>query len=130
MAAQKGLDAALVPSDLGPRGEALWKALMPPNVVDSQRAVLAAEACRMADRLDQLDLLIRGDVGTWCRITEDRSGDLEVSLNAAATEARQLTNVFRQLMGQLAGQSVGKAGGSVADELAKARAARKSRAAG
>ena len=130
MAVQKGLDAALVPSGLGPRGEALWKALMPPNAVDSQRAVLAAEACRMADRLDQLDLLIRGDVDTWCRITEGRSGDLEVSLNAAATESRQLTNVFRQLMGQLAEQSVRKAGGSVADELAKARAARESRAAG
>lgn len=130
MAAQKGLDAALVPANLGERGTALWEALMPSDVVDAQRAVLAAEACRMADRLDRLDLLIQGDVDTWCRIAEGRSGDLEVSLNSAATESRQLTNVFRQLMGQLAEQSVGKAGGSVDDELAKARAARKSRAAG
>lgn len=130
MAGQDGLDAALVPSNLEARGAALWKALMPADSFDAKRAVLAAEACRMADRLDKLDLLIRGDVDTWCRITEDRSGDLEVSLNSAATEARQLTNVFRQLMGQLAEGSSEKAGGSFADELAKARAARESRPTG
>lgn len=60
--------------------------------------VLLEEAARIADRLDQLDRLLKGDVDVWCSIAEGRDGDLQVRVDAALVEARQQASVLRQIL--------------------------------
>lgn len=82
------------------RGERLWKAHK--DQVDGERGlVLLEEACRIADRLDQLDRLLKGDVDAWARIVASRTGEVEVRIDAALIEARQQANVLRQIVAGL-----------------------------
>ena len=46
------------PDGLGPRGSALWESLA--RSPETPDGVLALEACRAADRLDELDSIIHG----------------------------------------------------------------------
>jgi hypothetical protein len=87
---------------LGPRGERLYGAYS--ALVDGERGlVLLEEACRIADRLDRLDAVLRGDVDSWCRLVLDvRGGEsYEVRIDSALTEARQQASVLRQLIASL-----------------------------
>jgi len=103
--------AALVPADLGERGQALWDALA--DDADSASAVLIAEACRIADRLERLSALVGGEEVEWARVQLPRGGDdaLVLRVDGALTEARQQTQVLRQILGQL-----GLVGSDVAPE--------------
>lgn len=127
--ADEVLDRALVPSRLGARGQALWDQ-MTKVVPAAERAVLIGEACRLADRMEKLDLLLCGDIDTWAALVHDlRTEDYELKINSAAVEARQCANAYRQILAQLETGSV-TAGGSGAmslgDELAARRADRAS----
>lgn len=82
------------------KGERLWASLE--ALVDGERGlVLLEEACRIADRLDKLDGLLSGSVDVWCRVTEDRAGDLAVTVDSALIEARQQAGVLRLLLAGL-----------------------------
>jgi hypothetical protein len=70
------------------------------ELVDGERGlVLLEEACRIADRLDKLDALLKGDADVWCRLVHDtRTEDYELRIDSALIEARQQANVLRQLI--------------------------------
>lgn len=63
---------------------------------------LALEAARLADRLDKLDLLVRGDVDSWSYLTlkfeADEVARYELVINAAVAEARQNATVLKGLI--------------------------------
>jgi hypothetical protein len=94
--------------------------------------ILAGEACRLADRLDKLDLLLAGDIETWVTLTHNlMTADYELKINSAETAARQTALALRQIIGQLtaSGEAVAP-GGSLADELEARRTARQANASG
>lgn len=95
------IDAALVPTGLGPRGVALWDAIA--DDADPASAVLMAELCRIADRLERLNALLEGGEVEWARVQLPRGGDdkLVLRVDGALIEARQQTQVLRQILGQL-----------------------------
>lgn len=119
--------AALIPADLGERGQALWDALA--DGADPASAVLIAEACRIADRLERLSALLGGEEAEWARVQLPRGDDDELVLriDGALTEARQQAQVLRQILGQLGLGGIDVApqsGGSFLDDLARRRADR------
>jgi len=120
------IDAALVPADLGERGQALWDALA--DGADPASAVLIAEACRIADRLERLSALLGGEESEWARVQLPRGDDeLVLRIDGALTEARQQAQVLRQILGQLGLGGIDVApqsGGSFLDDLARRRADR------
>jgi hypothetical protein len=90
-----------------------------------ERQVLAGEAARLADRLDQLDELLAGDIDCWVRLTHRlMTEDYELKIDSAASEARQTAAALRQILSQLAESAAPAKGGSIADELEARRAAR------
>lgn len=100
---------------------------------DPSVAVLVVEACRIIDRLDQIDNIITGKT-EWIRLMHFRVNNGEqqevtVTLDGVLAEARQQQNALKALMAQL---GVGKADmsgkkesvGDPLDEIAARRAAR------
>lgn len=85
----------------GPRGKRLWDAYE--VLVDGQRGlVLLEEAARLADRLDKLDDLLRGDASVWAKLVHDlRTEDYELRIDSALVEARQQQGVLRQILTSL-----------------------------
>ncbi|NKR89719.1 hypothetical protein GS894_02995 [Rhodococcus hoagii] len=64
---------------------------------------LIVEAARMKDRLDCLHQILIGDEELWLRLIPSR-GDtevLEIRVDSAAQEARQLATVFRQMLAEI-----------------------------
>lgn len=127
-------DGVTAPAGLGPRGRRLWHELATVTTPPGQR-VLMEEACRIADRLEQLDRVLRGDVATWVEIVH---GEVEtaVVVNDVLKEARRQAVALRQLVAEIRQSGVGKQmsgqqqGGSLRDQLAARRAARLANAAG
>lgn len=81
-------------------------------------SVLIVEACRIADRLEQLDALVTGEQTLWARLRENREGDIYVSIDNALSESRQQANTLRQLLGEIQRQRALKPAGPVNDDLA------------
>ncbi|HEX8489327.1 MAG TPA: hypothetical protein VF642_12335 [Propionibacteriaceae bacterium] len=124
------------PGGLHPRGRSLWAALG--QSLDTPAGQLALEACRTADRLDELDSVIAGkgvlnllQFRTRDRSWWDSDGDehvhIEVGFQSVLAEARQQQMAFKALLTEL-GLDVVKAGpekkGTALDELAKRRTGR------
>lgn len=124
------------PSGLRQRGKRLWRDVVSDkgSLTGGERVMLH-EACRLADRLDQFDRLLRGEIDTWASI-RDRDGELELMINSAATEARQTAGQLRQhivalgLAATSAAADAGPKGGGILDELAAKRDDRRSGTAG
>ena len=121
------------PTGLLARGKALWSALCDQYEIDAATAVLAADACRTADRLDRLDGILRGRSKEWITFEakEDGSG-LDVIVDNALSEARQQQLALNQILTTL---GVGKLdtpkqakGGGLINELAERAAAREAEA--
>jgi hypothetical protein len=92
------------PANLGTRGRALWRDVLAERDLDPAGRALLHEACRMADRLEQLDQILRGDIATWAVIADDYAGGkrtTKVVLDDALGEARQQAATFRQLLATL-----------------------------
>jgi len=90
------------PPGLGPRGKRLWKDVTEADTLDGARLVILQEACRCADRLDRLDKLLNGDVDTWAILTHRlQTGDYELKIDSALSEARQQQNTMKQLLASL-----------------------------
>lgn len=81
-------------------------------------SVLIVEACRVADRLEDLDALISGERKLWARLRENREGDIYVSIDNALSEARQQANTLRQLLGEIHRQRAANPEGPTDDDLA------------
>jgi hypothetical protein len=121
---------------LGERGRRLYGEFTAegPKLGPAER-VLLEEACRIADRCDQLDDFLRGREGAWMRFhsrNEDAS-IVEVVIDKALGEARQQALALKGLVAELrASRGKGeepKREASVLDDLARRREERR-RAAG
>lgn len=79
----------------------MWKAHR--EQVDGARGVaLLEEACRIADRLDRLDALLRGKAEAWATVVYDLpSGTFVLRIDSLLIEARQQANVLRQILASL-----------------------------
>ena len=118
-----------VPAGLDAGGAALWVSVVEAHTLDEVQAVQLLEACRAKDRLDKLDLLLRGDVDTWARVMHrTRTEDYELHIDDALGKANSTANQMKQLLASLrlpddAGkrpQARGGARGSYAASAAKA----------
>lgn len=124
------------PTDLEVRGRWLWRQMHDGDPPRPEHEVLIAEACRITDRLDRLDALLRGDGDTWARLqlSETEGGEVRLVLNTALAEARQQALALKAIAAELraarAGAKPAGKEGSVLDQLAARRAARRSNAAG
>lgn len=123
------VDDELYQLGLGERGRRLWRALRDATAADPAARTLLEETCRLADRLERLDEMLRGDPHTWAEVTLPTTGDvLVLRIDAALSEARLHTTALRGLVARL---GIGRADApdapaeeSLVDELARARAAR------
>lgn len=90
------------PVGLGPGGLKLWRAIHGANDLDELQIVQLTEACRLKDRLDKLDQLLRGDIDTWARLTHRlRTEDYELKIDDAAKLANAMANQMKQLLAAL-----------------------------
>lgn len=125
-----------VTQGLGVRGRWLWRQMHDGEKPRPEHEVLIAEACRLADRLDRLDGLLRGADETWARLQlpEREDGEVRLVVNAALAEARQQALALKAIAAELraaraGAKPAGKEGG-VLDQLAARRAARRANATG
>jgi len=117
------------PSRLGVRGRALWSELSTGRTFDGATAVLVAEACRIADRLERLDGILRSKSNVWMTLAEeaDDMGAVSIVMAPGLAEVRQQALALRTILAQL---GVGKLGDvkseevSILDQLAAARKAK------
>lgn len=93
MTAPTGLDAG---------GRALWSAITDAHDLEAPQLVQLEEACRAKDRLDRLDLLLRGDLDSWLSIQEFDDGRPAVLvISSALTQANATANLMKQLIAAL-----------------------------
>jgi len=90
------------------------------SAVDPAVAALVVEACRIMDRLDQIDGIVTGK-SEWIELmhfrTNTEAGDeITVTLDDCLSEARQQANALRGILTQL---GLGKANMSGAAEKAR-----------
>jgi hypothetical protein len=99
--------APKAPAGLDARGRKLWREVLAGYDLEDKPAELAMleEACRIADRLERLDELLRGDAEVWTRIRLPREDGpeqpLTLVIDSALSEARQQANIFKQLVAAL-----------------------------
>lgn len=114
-----------VPEGLGEGGSALWRGLADGRTFDAPTATLVLNACRVADRLDELTAAIGGEL----TVINDRGDEVA---NPLITEHRQQLAVLRQVLttlgvGKLA--AVGNGRPNIVDVLAAKRREREEKAA-
>jgi hypothetical protein len=119
---------------LGPTGDRLWRELDGAKLTGGRRN-LAIEACRIADRLDKLDRLLRGDAEDWLDFVDTRGNPnrQELVINAPLAESRQQATALKQIVAELrqsGGVGQSGQGGSILDQLAAKRAQRLANATG
>lgn len=100
--------APRAPKGLQSRGRRLWRQVFEQGDLDPAQVVILEEACRLADRLDELDSVIQGkgvlnlmqfrlELGSGDG-SEDSPVKVEVKFNNVLGEARQQQNVLKQLL--------------------------------
>ena len=86
-------------TEFGPGGQRLWDAITAAHEeLDAQQEVQLTEACRMKDRLDKLDELLRGDVGAWATIEDFDGRPSVLVISSAHDKANATANVMKQLL--------------------------------
>ncbi|ADL70969.1 terminase small subunit [Mycobacterium phage DirkDirk] len=113
-----------VPPGLMAAGKELWESVASERELDAPSRVLLLNACRIADRLDQLDQEIDGRL-----LSYNQRGD-EV-INPLISEHRQQYTTLANILGKMGLGELPKAKqeNSRWDELAKKRAERAAKAA-
>jgi hypothetical protein len=87
------------PAGLAARGRRLWRDLHEIASFDTAQRVLVEEACRMADRLDRLDAILRGEERELVTVVSDLNGEpVRLAVDAVLSEARQQQNMLKQLL--------------------------------
>lgn len=94
---------ALRPSEMGRAGTAVWEALTSPCMPPVDLA-LAAEAARIADRLDRFDRMLHGEDQEWLRLVPERGNEAVLIMRPEGIiqEARQQAVVLKQIRAELA----------------------------
>jgi len=88
------------PSGLAPSGRSLWKRLTAEYELDVNEVPLVTEACRLADRITELERQIRTD---GLMVTGSKRQPV---LHPAVAEVRQSRLAMARLLGQVAFPSV------------------------
>lgn len=121
------------PHHLGARGLRLWKSIATGRKLTEIEQQNLVEACRIADRLEKLDELVRGDEDAWFRIKLPRTdeGVVELLINDPMKEARMHAAALRQLIAPFEVAKSDEGAKEVPSNVAniKEAAARKGRAA-
>ena len=88
------------PHNLGDRGLRLYAAIADGKTLTEPEIVNLVEACRIADRLEQLNALITGDEDAWLRLKFPRFDEdpIEVLINDPMKEARMHAAALRSLL--------------------------------
>lgn len=88
--------------DLGTAGRRLFDSLHD-DTDPYSLTVMVVEACRIKDRLDQLDRILSGEEELWLRLVASRGEAevLEIRCDSALQESRQLATVLRQLLAEI-----------------------------
>ena len=89
------------PEGLRDGGAALWDSIADAHELDAMQVVQLTEACRMKDRLDQLDRLLRGDVSAWAEIVDRDGSPSALVINGALDKANTTANTMKQLLAAL-----------------------------
>lgn len=89
------------PAGLGTGGRKLWREIVKVHELDAAQQVQLLEACRMKDRLDRMDAVLRGDVDYWMTLDADRFDNVEVSVSPLVDKANQTANMLKQLLAAL-----------------------------
>ena len=96
------MSVAEVPDGLASGGAELWREVTEAHDLDVTQRANLLEACRQKDRLDQLDLLLRGDVDVWARLTHNlRTEDYELKIDDALAKANATANQMKQHLAAL-----------------------------
>lgn len=83
------------------RGDQLWADMEGAELGPAHR-VLLREACRIADRLDDLDALLTGRADRWLHLNVDEdNGQVIVVVDQLLGEARQHATALRGLVSEL-----------------------------
>jgi hypothetical protein len=91
-----------IPAGLASGGRALWRSVTADHVLDAVQKVTLLEACRAKDRLDELDQVLRGDVGTWATLVHDaQTQDYELKVTATLANANATATLLKQLLAAL-----------------------------
>jgi hypothetical protein len=95
--------AAPVPKGLGPGGRALWRAIARDHELDGMQLAQLTEACRMKDRCDKLDTLLRGEVEDWAVLlpADDSGTEYRLQVAGALSKANETANSMKQLLAAL-----------------------------
>ncbi|VEW13549.1 Uncharacterised protein [Brevibacterium casei] len=110
------------PEGLHERGSRLWSALA--SELDSAGREVLLEACRAADRLDELDRVIHGDGVIELmrfRTRNDEGDEVTVYFDNVLSEARQQQTTFQRLIQSLKLSSKPQEAGDFLDEIAARR---------
>ena len=123
------------PAGLGARGRRLWRDSLSQAALTPAHLVILEEACRISDRLDLLDSIIRG-AAAGVNAEETNAGDFQRWL----AEARQQSATLKALLVEIRSNSAasaapsveqaGKAGGAGVSDLTSRIAERKRQAKG
>ncbi|MFB7736176.1 hypothetical protein ACFC08_17680 [Streptomyces sp. NPDC056112] len=123
------------PAGLGERGRQLWRESLATWSLTPAHLVLLEEACRVADRLELLDSIVRAGLGGVNPDVEDFA-----DIAAVLAESRQQQGAFKALLAEIrqgqkgsagpASKQGQKAGGSGVADLSKRIAERKRQAEG
>jgi hypothetical protein len=132
------MGAPRAPQHLGTRGRRLWRELLAEGKPRPAQLVLIEEACRIADRLDRLDAVLRGDEDAWARLLVDEDGgEITVKVDSVLSEARQHATALKQIVAELRQSAAGATaaatsgqGGGIRDQLAARRQKRLADSAG
>jgi hypothetical protein len=109
------------PLELGPRGKSLKRELLALGEPAPGDRILIEEACRLADRLDVLARILRGEDHPWLVIQIDLRKNL---LGEARQQALALRQILEKLQGKRGAGEREQPEGNPLDELATRRAQR------
>lgn len=97
--------APKIPTELSRGGRDLWKSITDDHDLDAPQRVTLLEACRAKDRLDKLDILLRGDADTWMSLAVDPTSSdgtiYELRITQALAQANSTANLLKQLLAAL-----------------------------
>ncbi len=105
-------------AEFGPGGTELYRALFDP-LDPYDLTAMVIEASRIKDQLDQYHRMLTGNSEVWFRVVPARGDSqvLEVKATGVAQEARQLTNVWRQLLAEIRRRKGATSGSGSDDDL-------------
>ena len=93
-----------MPSGLSAGGQALWRGILADHEdLNAMQVAQLTEACRMKDRCDKLDQLLRGEVDAWATlIPVDLDGvEFRLQIAGALSKANETANTMKQLLAAL-----------------------------